>query len=139
MCVTTRKRRLRHSTNSNTPEPFSRTQSLVLVVGQADIWTTATTPLPGDMQLVFSDFVEVSPSLLGTVQPDVVLSPLLCLAFDCLDLAQRLQMFEFQGRYRVLAPALPNPHVIRSEVKTHCPELDFNFIFKQDYEAGRLM
>ncbi|MGJ8583118.1 MAG: hypothetical protein ACSHXD_03410 [Marinosulfonomonas sp.] len=115
------------------------TRQMVLVVGNADIWTNATPPLPGDLKLIFADFVEVSPTLLGTVQPDVVLSPLLCPAFDCLDLAQRLHKFEYEGRYRVLAPALPNPHVIRSEVKHHCPSLDFNFIFQKEYEADRII
>lgn len=46
--------------------------------------------------------------------------------FDCMDIAQILYRNEFRGRYRVIAPDIPKPGLIRREVAAICPGLDFD-------------
>jgi hypothetical protein len=59
---------------------------------------------------------------------DMVLSPMVGDGFDCLDVAQLLFARGYNGRYRVMAPNLPNPGIIRQEVRTLCPGLDFDIV-----------
>jgi hypothetical protein len=87
--------------------------------------------------MVFTEFHELSTETLASVQPDIVLSPLMCPAFDCLDLAMLLERLEFRGRYRVMAPALPKPKVILTEIALLCPQLDFSFIFANEPDIAR--
>ncbi len=111
---------------------------IILAVGEVDKWKRSGRALPQDSQIVLAEFHDISPELLQTLNPDVVLSPLLCPAFDCLDLAQALTRSGFRGRYRIIAPALPDPAVIISEIEMLCPGLDFSFIFTTDGLGRRL-
>ncbi len=111
---------------------------IILAVGEVEKWKRSGRALPQDSQIALAEFHDISPELLQTLNPDVVLSPLLCPAFDCLDLAQALTRSGFRGRYRIIAPALPNPAVIISEIEMLCPELDFSFIFTSDGMGRRL-
>lgn len=48
----------------------------------------------------------------------VVVCPLIGPDFDALDVASRLATLGFRGRLTVLAPALPNPRMVRREIET---------------------
>lgn len=109
----------------------------ILVVGEVSSWRTSGRHLPADSQMVFSEFYEVTKEMLEVFNPDIVLSPLLCPAFDCLDLAVLLEQIQFRGRYRVMAPTLPNPKLILAEIQSLCPNLDLSFIFANENEWVR--
>ena len=113
------------SLRSNNRGPF------VLVVGEVDYWRKSGRELPAGSQIAFLNFSDVKADLLAIIRPDVILSPLLCLSFDCLDLAQVLQAAGYRGRFRVMAPDLPNPKVIKAEVRSLGPDLDFDVISTQ--------
>ena len=104
------------------PAPF------ILVVGEASHWRTAGKNLPVDNQLIFVDFEEVTGELLETLSPNIVLSPLLCASFDCLDLAQVLQRLGYNGRYRVLTQNVPDPMLVKCEIRSISPSIDFDLI-----------
>lgn len=73
-------------------------------------------------------FTDLSFELLDRVKPRVVLSPLLAREFDCIDLAQLLFALGFDGRYRVLSAEIPNPHIVKAEIRSQCPGLDFEIL-----------
>ena len=110
-------------------ESDARLRPIILAVGDVRNWMNAGRALPADSQIAFAEFHEITEELLLTLLPDVVLSPVLCRAFDCLDLAQTLHGSGFRGRLRIMAPDMPNPRVIQSEIRALCPGLDVAFIF----------
>ena len=108
----------------------------ILVVGNVSQWQDAGRRLPVDADISFADFSDISADLLEILRPEIILSPLMCGTFDCLDLAQVLHEAGYRGRYRVMAPVLPDPDLIKAEIQGLCPSLDFCFIFTTD-EFGR--
>ncbi|MCO8144370.1 hypothetical protein NHN26_03935 [Rhodovulum tesquicola] len=59
---------------------------------------------------------------------DYVVSPLVSDHFDALDLAAQLELAGYRGRYVVVTPALPAPHMIRREIEQLCPGLTVELI-----------
>lgn len=59
---------------------------------------------------------------------DVVLSPLVSDAFDCFDVAARLAELGFSGRYRAASGHIPDPGLVRREVRATYPKLDFELV-----------
>lgn len=97
----------------------------VLVVGELG---GAALPLTPWQVLRFAEIDEVGAELLDAVRPDIVLSPLLSRSFDCVDLAQILSFTGFRGRYRAVAPRLPQPELIVAEIGQLCPDIAFDLI-----------
>lgn len=104
------------------------TRPVILAVGEVSGWRERGHGLPMDSQITFVEFHDISLELFETVQPDLVLSPVMCSSFDCLDLAQALGSIGFSGRYRAMVGGMPNPELIRREILSHCPHLDFDLI-----------
>jgi len=107
------------------------TGPFILVVGEVDYWRKSGRCLPVRSQMAFLNFTDVNADLLAVLRPDAIISPLLCISFDCLDLAQVLQAARYRGRYRVWAPGLPDPTVIKAEVQSLDPDLDFDVFSTQ--------
>lgn len=59
---------------------------------------------------------------------DYVVAPLVSEQFDALDLAVQLSLAGYRGRYVVVTPPLPAPHVIRQEIEQLCPGLTVELI-----------
>jgi hypothetical protein len=78
-----------------------------------------------DVRLVeFDEFLE-----LNVHRPaDVVLSPMVGDTYDCIDVAQHLFSAGFSGSYRVMTPDLPDPGILRQEIRSLCPGLDFDLV-----------
>jgi hypothetical protein len=78
-----------------------------------------------DVRLVeFAEFLE-----LNMQRPaDVVLSPMVGDTYDCIDVAQHLCDAGFTGSYRVMTPDLPDPGILRQEIRSLCPGLDFDLV-----------
>lgn len=103
-------------------------QPVILAVGEMTGWRGTGDGLPLDSSIVFVEFRELTGELLEELSPDIVLSPLLCSSFDCMDLAQALHALGFRGRYRAMSAQVPQPDLIRREVRASCPRLDFDLI-----------
>lgn len=102
--------------------------TVILAVGELIEWHRSGRTAPCDESVAFAEFHEVTGALLNTVAPRYVLSPLLSRSFDCIDLAQLLVQEGYRGRYRAVATRLPDPGIIRREIRALCPELDFDVI-----------
>ena len=103
----------------------SDTTVAILAVGSADEWRALGNAPSGDGRIAFASFEEIREELLTRLCPTVVLSPVLALRFDCIDLAQRLYALGFTGRYRAVSDELPDPLMVEREIKHLCPGLDF--------------
>ncbi|MCU0907893.1 MAG: hypothetical protein MUF73_10690 [Rhodobacteraceae bacterium] len=63
-------------------------------------------------------------------QADIVLSPMVGDTFDCLDVAVHLHESGFRGRLHVMAPALPDPAILRREVASLCPGIRVDVVIR---------
>lgn len=59
---------------------------------------------------------------------DYVVSPLVTDQFDALDVAVQLSLAGYRGRYLVVTPALPAPHIILHEIQQFCPGLTVELV-----------
>ena len=81
---------------------------------------------------------EIDWSLLARLAPELILSPLILVRFDVIDLAGRLAALDFRGRYRAVCPLLPRPQVVRDEVRREAPRLDFDlWMFDESGEPAQ--
>lgn len=87
---------------------------------------------PEAAEITCLTFADVTPAALAQIRPDVVFSALVGPGFDCLDLAERLHAAGFQGKYRAIAPVVPNPRMVRREVADRFPALDFDLVVLAD-------
>lgn len=106
----------------------SPTRISVVAVGDTRQWNEAGASLPKDVKVAFAAIEDITDDFLAIVEPETVISPLLARSFDCADLAERLHMYGFRGRYRAIAADIPNPGLIRREVREAFPGLDFEII-----------
>lgn len=109
-------------------EMRSRCHATVMVVGSCHEWKTEGPRLPADRHVAYVDIAEVTAEALAEVAPDMIVSPVLALNFDCIDLAIRLHELGYTGRYSALTSELPDPRLIESEIAAICPQLDFEVV-----------
>ena len=110
------------------PASEQQPRATILAVGDVAEWTRHRGSLPVDGSLAFSSFAGITPELFEILAPQIVLSPLLARGFDCIDLAQLLSSLGFRGQYRAITEALPDPEIIRREIRCLCPGIDFDVI-----------
>jgi hypothetical protein len=101
---------------------------VMLVVGNASSWRNLGRDLPHLSGFHFAGFGAVNVELLTRVQPDIVVSALMGEDFDAIDLARTLNDLGFVGRYRAMVRNLPNPGVVRREIRHVAPGLDFDIL-----------
>jgi len=106
----------------------AKSPTVVLAIGEVSQWRHTGRNLPWDSQITFAGFDDVEAGFIKRINPDIVLSPLLCRSFDCLDLARSLQNSGFHGRYRIMSPRIPNPTVVLKELRSVGPSLDIDMI-----------
>ncbi|MDQ2088610.1 hypothetical protein [Marimonas arenosa] len=75
---------------------------------------------------LFLDFNQLTRELLRQTDPDQVVSWLFCTAYDAHDVAHILTGCGFRGRYRAIAPALPNKAAVAREIRRAFPGLNFD-------------
>ncbi|WP_420858868.1 hypothetical protein [Marivivens marinus] len=100
----------------------------MLVVGNIHVWAGSDQPLPAVRGIDFIDYRQLEQHLAQMPSPDVILSALVGHGFDAIDLATVLQGCGYRGRYRGVANALPRPELIRAEVRSRAPDVDFEVV-----------
>lgn len=109
----------------------------IMIVGNVRSWTAEGRSLPASSDLTFVEFDEVTATVIREVSPDVVLSSVITPQFDAFDLAAVLCDAGYCGKYRALSPRLPEPDVVRREVRAICPDLDFDLLLINQSETVR--
>ena len=76
----------------------------------------------------FITISDLSADLVRKADPEIILSPLVADDFDVVDVAEKLVLLGFQGRYRAIAPSLPDARLVLEEVRSFAPQLDFDLL-----------
>ena len=97
----------------------------ILAIGSNGQWLASGCRLPASDRVAAILYKELDERMLAIHQPDVVVSPVVTSGFDCIDVAQALPDIGFRGSYRAVTTGLPNPDIVRREVRALCPGLDF--------------
>jgi len=112
---------------------------IILVVGNIEHWHASGRELPRIAQIEFCAFSDMTQNLLSRLQPEIILTPLLCEGFDVLDLVYLLEALNFTGRVRAITPMLPNPELLLREIRFECPALDFDLFQVRPGPKPRIM
>lgn len=79
----------------------------------------------GSTDVEATRFEALDAKRLAEFNPDTIISGLVTPDFDILDLAAKLAQLGFAGRLIALSTPLPNPQVIRAEVRAVSQEFQF--------------
>lgn len=101
---------------------------MILMVGEPQRMQTLKKHFPERSGVFFIEFADLTLEVLHSIRPDSVISPAISEHFDCLDLADFLTRARYTGAYRVIARSLPRPEIIRTELRTQYPCLDFDVL-----------
>lgn len=110
------------------PHALSVPDGIVLVVGAMSEWAPEEAERPPGSRIVFAEYGEICAELLDRVAPAMIVSSVIATTFDAFDLAQDLQDLGYAGPYRALTPHLPDPDLVRREVASCAPDLDFELL-----------
>jgi len=105
------------------PEPAS-----VLAIGDIEQWQSSCGNMPAQDGVRFAALEDVDEALLSMMGPKLVVSPVVASSFDCLDVSSVLHDLGYGGSYRAVTRRLPNPDIVRREVRLLCPTLDFDVV-----------
>lgn len=119
-------------TNSVAHTETSSHSPKTLVIGVVSEWLGSGKTLPKDPTLKYVALEDVTDDLLVDFKPEVVLSPLVGKGFDVIDVAVRLTSAGYTGRLRATTPDLPNPKLVSKEIRSVCPDIDFDLLVLSD-------
>ena len=105
---------------------------LTWVVGDLDRWTSRAELLPRIENVVYLDVEDLTELRLRDGHPQVIISPLIMRRTDVLEIARVLHLSQFQGRYRIIAEALPNQRMVLSEIRAVAPGVDVGIVNLMD-------
>ncbi len=100
----------------------------ILSVGEVRDVHQPSLNLPNNALLTKANIGDIDSRFIAKVQPNIVVSCLVCRDFDFLELAQALQIANYQGELSIIVPELPNPGIVLAEATTACPDLRITFI-----------
>ncbi|EAQ06371.1 hypothetical protein [Yoonia vestfoldensis] len=100
----------------------------ILVIGDLDQWQASGRLRGVPAGCVYLGIDQLNPFTLRRHAPDLILSPLLSDGFDAVDVAEKLNATQFRGMYRVVADNLPDPEIIRGDIRAAAPDLDFDLL-----------
>ena len=99
-----------------------------LVIGDMTRWKAQGRNLPDMDGLRFIDLSALNSEVIKEENPDIILSPLVSDDFDAVDVAGLLSDLNYDGPYRALTDDLPDPELIKSEIRRHAPQIDFDLV-----------
>lgn len=107
---------------------MAETVGQMLIIGDLERWQAEGRVIPELDGFAFIDIADLTAENISGATSGIVLSPLVGDGFDAVDVATRLVALGFQGRYRVIAPSLPDAALIREELHRMAPDLDFDLL-----------
>ena len=94
----------------------------ILIVEASDALSRLR-PQPGRQSVVLTQMRMLSRQMLGNVQPDAVIAPLIAQDWDIVDLGMTLQDMGYGGDLYALTRPLPRAELVLREVGALCPRL----------------
>jgi hypothetical protein len=74
------------------------------------------------------NFDKLNAQVIRDLKPETVISSVMSARFDCMDVAALLAEAGFDGRYGVIAEDIPDPGIIRDELRRQYPLLAIDLI-----------
>ncbi|SFS10280.1 hypothetical protein [Yoonia litorea] len=99
-----------------------------LIVGDLPRWRTEGRDLIATTDISYCTYDALTARILDERKPQIILSPLVGDQYDVLDIAAKLEQFDFQGQYRVIADANSASKLVTQEVANAAPGLDFDIL-----------
>ncbi|MBC7147329.1 MAG: hypothetical protein H5U24_18310 [Thioclava marina] len=84
------------------------------------------------LNLTSTRFEMLDSDLLDSARPEMILAPLMTPRFDILDLARKLDGLGYGGALRAYSAPLPSVQLIRAEMRSDFPKLDFDIFAVPD-------
>jgi hypothetical protein len=119
---------------AHTPTPETSTLR-TLIIGDVDRWAAAGRFTVSHDCFEFCQPKALNVDVLQSFQPEMVLSPLFGDDFDVIDIAATLRRLGYRGRYRAIAPYIPNTSIIVAEVACVAPAIDFDILVMPEEAA----
>ncbi|PZX11099.1 hypothetical protein [Celeribacter halophilus] len=101
---------------------------MILMVGDPQRMQMLKKYYPQRTGFFLIEFSDLTQDILNSIAPDCVVAPALCAQFDCLELADLLHRAGFRGSFRAIPKGLPRPDLIREEIASLYPSLDFDML-----------
>jgi hypothetical protein len=101
--------------------PSDPSELRILIIGDIARWKTIGLLQEDVLNCRYVAMKDTKKALIDPV--DIVLSPLLGDDFDALDVVDVLKKARFQGRYCVLAQAMPDAKIVLDEIRALAPGL----------------
>ena len=118
----------RHPKKNGLQRLWSGPDPTTLILGDIHRWKASGRLADSNAEYVFANFEDLNQELLATVNPHMILSPLIADKFDASDVIAKLNQFRFSGPYRAISGPLPDPGLVRAELQRPAPFLDFDII-----------
>lgn len=112
--------------------PVKPSEVTVLCIGDLCAWEAVARHRRGPVAAFFVAFNEMTAELLDDLQPDVIYSPLLTQNFDTTEVAARLQELGFRGQYCAVATHVPQPQIIKNEVRMAAPLVKYDLLLTDE-------
>ncbi|MEO1640150.1 MAG: hypothetical protein AAFU41_13000 [Pseudomonadota bacterium] len=98
-----------------------------IIVGSLASWDAAgrSTQIDG---FTFVNLSDLTAALLEKLAPALIMAPLVTEEFDAIDVATALAALGYKGRFRAIADDLPNVEMIRRDVRSSVPDIDFDVL-----------
>ncbi len=111
-----------------TPHYEDATTEQILVIGDLARWRAQGRLTSSIERCNFARYADLSSDMLLRIAPELILSPIVSADFDVIEVAGWLQEMKFTGRYRAITEEMPNTDMVRAEVRSQAPDLDFDLL-----------
>lgn len=100
----------------------------VLVIGDLSFWQDQGRTLPESQSRRFIELADLTAKLITEFAPEIVMSPLVGLSFDVMDVAHKLKKLRFLGRYLAVCDTLPDALGVCRELRECVPDIDLQIV-----------
>ena len=110
------------------PKVTKELSNNTLVIGDLARWESEGRMKDQLGDFKFVNFTSLTAKVVKNVDPEIILSPLVADGFDAVDVAAKLIDLQFTGKYRAISDAMPDADLIRKEIRSFAPRLDFDLL-----------
>lgn len=110
------------------PAQASQKVERTLVVGNLARWNAQGRATSAFGSFHYTEFADLDGKVLRDVDPNIILSPLMDNKFDVIEVVERLRDLGYGGRYRAITEMMPNAEMVRAEIRSYAPNLDFDLL-----------
>ena len=105
----------------------------VLIIGADAWWRHTCGEKSADPTIrIYVEVEAITPDLVESIAPALVVAPLMVRGHDAVDIASRLQQAAFEGLFLVLVPPLPDPLLVEEDLRREVGGVQIKVYSPQD-------